>query len=181
MSSNLVSVSVWTAFVSAYPSDVLNSNVGLTYHSTSPRIKSQNAHQSLPSKALLSNMDNILSPRMDWINVLCMFDTALQRPEWIKLASLKNLGALYVQNSSISYGQVDDTVVKRWSGEAAENNAFPSLKLILLRNQSQLTLGILEYLSHLPALRVLHITGPTFKCWHAEQASASSAWTWMSE
>jgi len=87
-----------------------------------------------------------------------------------------------VQNWKSGFGHIDDTVVRHWALEAREGGqGFRVLKLLVLRNQPQITFGVLKYLAELPALRVFHLTGPTLTGEDARDVIVQTDWRWMNE
>jgi hypothetical protein len=177
-----VSVAIWQAFVKAYQAEnVAQKTASLAHHAHSARIPSHALQSRIPSKALGHHLRNMTTPNLEWITILTIFDTPLSRHEWIQLSSLTNLGALYVQNSVVEFGRLDDVVIKAWSNAARETGIFPVLKFVLLRNQSGITLGTLEYFAYFPAIKVVHATGPTLRARDGEEAVRDSGWLWMSQ
>jgi len=94
---------------------------------------------------------------------------------------LNNIGGLFVQNSFITSGFLDEVVLKAWGNAAQAEGAFSRLKVVLLRNQPSLSMGILDYLQHCPEMRVLHLTGPLLRNQEVQHVLDRSRWLYMSK
>ena len=149
------------------------------FHAHSPRVMSF-ALQSLESpheEELPLYIKQITAPAFEWVNLMTIMYTMLTRQDWIALAKIKNLGALFIQNAYMQSSCIDDTVIKAWSNAAKETGAFSVLKVMILQNQSRITMDILEYLSHLPALKILLLNTPRCRADRIQEILPGSRWT----
>jgi hypothetical protein len=177
-----VSISTWQTFVTAYQEDIMSTKPrDLMLHTNSPRMMTHSSQGRGAETVFSSHIEQISAPNFEWINLLTLVDANLQRSEWIQLSKLPNLGALYIQNSFTQTGSPDDVVVRAWSRAARSTGAWSVLKVLLLCNQSQITLGTLEDLEYMPSLRILHMTGPTIKSYGVQHLIEGSTWIWMNQ
>jgi hypothetical protein len=145
------------------------------------RLPSSPRQPTLQSRSLISNLQFVTAPNLEWMTVLSLFDMSMTRYEWQKLCSLKSLGCLYIHNSGPTMGSLDSIVMKHWAMAARDEGAFPRLELLLLVNQDKMTLGILEYLVEFAALRALHMTGPLLHDEFVKEALADTRWKFYDE
>jgi hypothetical protein len=131
-----------------------------------------------PSRALVPHLSAIAAPSLEWMTVLSIYDTPLERRDWTRLAGLANLGALHVENWNVRTGAVDDVVIREWARAAREDGAFSQLRLVLLRNQAAITMGVLDDFAYFPALRVLHLASSILGEKQARDRVRDKRWIW---
>jgi hypothetical protein len=127
------------------------------------------------------HLSMMTAPSFEWITVLSILDTPNDRQDWTRLARLSNLGALHVQNWKVSTGAIDDVVIKEWARAAREEGAFSALKVIMMRNQGRITMGIFDDFVYFPSLRILHLACPILGARQAKIRTRDTRWIWMSE
>lgn len=143
----LDSLRTWRLFVRAYPDE---------------RDAFQETRKiPLTSSKVHYRLDDIVkqitAPKFEWITHLTLQDPDLSKPDWAKLAKIRNLGVLLVLGPNTA--TLDDRVVKGWSAAAKEEHAFSRLRLVLLINQPSITARSLLHLRKLPALTLCNLTG----------------------
>jgi hypothetical protein len=99
----------------------------------------------------------------------------MSRAEWVGLTKLTNLQLLAIQDFGKQMENLDDTVIRTWGTHAAYEGAFPHLRTLLLRNQSNISIAALHSLSNIPSLQVCHFSGPNF-CHKAVEYMNRSDW-----
>jgi hypothetical protein len=181
-------VNIWRIYHLLYADQIRDSRIeSLFYHDSSKVIPShaQETCKDLcttpPSHALLSHLSTIAAPSFEWVTALSIYDTPIERRDWSRLATLANLGVLHVENWQVSCGAVDDVIIREWARAARDDEAFSQLKLVLLRNQSAISLGVLDDFAYFPALRALHLAGPTLDAKKAKAKITGKRWLWFDQ
>ncbi|KAI9816512.1 MAG: hypothetical protein M1827_001644 [Pycnora praestabilis] len=98
-----------------------------------------------------------------WITYLTLSDIEFTRVELLNISDLTNLGALKIDNHCFTREDtspgVDDSIVRAWGRAAADTGAFTKLRVLMLRNQPDITGRSLEYLNYFPALTIYNVPG----------------------
>jgi hypothetical protein len=179
-------VKTWRIYHLLYADQIREARIeSLLYHDSSKVIPSHaeetctDVHVSPPSRALLPHLSAIVAPSFEWLTALSIYDTPLERRDWSRLSGLANLGVLHVENWKANFGALDDVIIREWALAAREDGAFSRLKLVLLRNQSTISLGVLDDFVYFPALRVLHLAGPILGVNQAKAKIIDKIWLWL--
>lgn len=103
----------------------------------------------------------IHSPTCHWLTALTIGTGVFyHRRDLISISDLKNLVALDICNTDTTdHGSVDDGVVRAWSRHAKEADAFPELRVLIVRNEYSVTSQSLQYLSDFPSLALFGVQG----------------------
>jgi hypothetical protein len=160
-----MSLKIWMIFHLVYGEEPLEKVPSLHLHDSSKVIPSHmqgtsNALITPPSRALMPHLSVITAPSMEWLTILSIFDTPLERRDWVRLAEMTNLSLLHVENWRVKTGALDDVVLREWARAAREDGAFSELRMILLRNQPLITVEVFDDLEYMPALRIIHVASP---------------------
>ncbi|KZF21926.1 hypothetical protein L228DRAFT_239852 [Xylona heveae TC161] len=82
----------------------------------------------------------------------------------VQLAKLKNLSTLNICSprtyslGAPSQGIIDDGIIRAWSRCAADEGAFPLLRVLKLRHQRELTPRCIDYLNAFPVLNIFCVS-----------------------
>ncbi|GAB7356149.1 hypothetical protein MBLNU459_g6743t1 [Dothideomycetes sp. NU459] len=116
-----------------------------------------------PGLGLEPYVTGLNSDRFAWLTVLHIRDARYISTDLMKLAELRNLVCLHVDASSVAEHCITDRIIRGWSHEAETRNAFPKLRMMILRNQPEFTASAFRYLDALPALTAFCLARTTRK------------------
>ena len=144
----LMTLNLWKAFATIYPDEaIVNYFVAI---------------DSRPMDTLENYRTQLSCQNLQWLTCLTLANVAFSRAEMMNLSRLHSLVALDVQRSDISYPDepsVDDSIIRNWGRRAQENEGFPRLHCLILRNQRDVTVHSLQHLNHFPALALYGVIG----------------------
>ena len=103
------------------------------------------------------SLENYIRPitavRSEWITFLSLNDIACSRSDLINLEQLTNLGVLTVgPGVRTADASLEDSIIRAWARAAVDHDAFSMLRVFACRRQMDITVRVIEYLSHLSAL-----------------------------
>ncbi|KAH0556023.1 hypothetical protein GP486_006037 [Trichoglossum hirsutum] len=166
--AQLDSFHIWRVFVTVYHEE---EEMSLMYH-----------RQSIikPSIPLDGYVKPIVSESFHWITHLSISNVIFSRSELVNLSKLVNIGALDILASprfpQISRDTMEDGIVRAWSRAAAEEGAFPKLRVLMLRYHTEVTPRSLEYINSFPSLMLYNVTGCSITA-RSEAKARKLGWT----
>ena len=95
----------------------------------------------------------LISPSFSWLTFLTISNITCLRGDIVKLSQLVNLGVLTVDGGvrCPEFG-LEDGIVKAWERTALESDAFSTLRVLIFREQNDISSRVFLYLQGFPAL-----------------------------
>ncbi|KAI9670211.1 MAG: hypothetical protein M1831_006424 [Alyxoria varia] len=142
---------LWKTFASAYPLE--------------PETAYYRNSENAPSLTLPEYVSRFQAPQPDpfrWLTCLMISNLSFSRADIMSLSNLRNLRALDVCSKANEVGTpelVSDDVIRWWAKHVEEIDAFPKLRVLVLRNQEGVTPQSFKYLNAFPSLTLFGVKG----------------------
>lgn len=147
--SNLLTVSLWKHFASAYGQGNLWPDSSAPNSYQTPIIPPAMLHELIPAA--------LRSPRGRLLTSLALRNVELSRAQWISICNLDNLAILQVYGSS--HYTFDSQVARAW-GDRAKDGAFQCLRVLEMDNEDDgCPFELLVSLSNIKSLQVILWSG----------------------
>lgn len=123
-----------------------------------------------PKSPLPVYVEPLTSKTFDFVSSLSI-TVGFPIADLVRLSKMTNLGVLEIVNPYGSptydpyvrpFSAIEDRVVRAWARAAADDGAFPILRILKLWNHPKLTGQSLEYLNCFPSLAVYDVSGCGF-------------------
>ena len=142
---------LWKTFASAYPSE--------------PETAYYRNSENAPTLTLPEYVFRFQAPQPDpfrWLTCLMISNLSFSRADIMSLSNLRNLRALDICSKPNEPGipeLVNDDVIRWWAKHVEEIDAFPKLRVLVLRNQEGVTPQSFRYLNAFPSLTLFGVKG----------------------
>lgn len=168
ISSQLVSVKVWKAFVVAYPNEDVDS------------LKRKHHVIENPNMKLGDYVSPLISPSFHWVTFLSLSNITCSRTDLVQISQLTNLGVLTIgRNVTTTDIGLDDSIIRGWGRIVTSSDAFSLLRVLNCRSQKNITAGVFAHLNQFPALSVFSVEDCNLGPKHKKEAR-SHGWSYKS-